>query len=76
MDIKLKSFSRNRKIGAAVFFLCVVLFLSSLIGGAFIYNKASITNYGGGIDDLLLYDSYEKSAVFQREFDSKLNDVL
>ena len=76
MDIKLKSFSRNRRVGTAAFFLCVVLFLSSLIGGAFIYNKASITNYGGGIDDLLLYDSYEKSTVFQREFDSRLNDVL
>lgn len=76
MDIKLKSFNRNRWVGTAAFFLCVVLFLSSLIGGAFIYNKSGITNYGGGIDDLLLYDSYEKSAVFQREFDNKLNDVL
>ncbi len=76
MDIKLKSFSRNRRVGAAAFFLCVVLFLGSLFGGSFIYNKASMTNYGGGIDDLLLYNSYENSAVFQREFESKLYDIL
>ncbi|HYE69674.1 MAG TPA: HAMP domain-containing sensor histidine kinase [Anaerovoracaceae bacterium] len=76
MDIKLKSFSRNRAVERAAFFLCVVLFLSSLIGGAFIYNKADITNYGGGIDDLLLYESYEKSTEFQREFESKLYNIL
>jgi len=76
LDIKLKSFSQKRAVGTAAFFLCVVLFLSSLIGGAFIFNKASITNYGGGIDDLLLYDSYEKSAEFQREFENKLSDIL
>jgi signal transduction histidine kinase len=76
LDIKLKSFSRNKAAGTAAFILCVVLFLSSLAGCAFIYNKASMTNYGIGADDLLLYDSYEQSAMFQREFDNKLSSIL
>lgn len=76
MDTKLKSFSRKRIMDSAAFILCVVLFLISLTGGAFIYNKASITSYGSGIDELLLFDSYERSTVFQREFDDKLSSVL
>ena len=76
MDIKLKSFSQNRAVGAAAFFLCVVLFLSSLAGCALIYNKASRAANFTGIDDLLLYDSYEDSAAFQREFGDKLSSVL
>ncbi len=76
MDTKLKSFSRKRVLDSAAFILCVVLFLSSLTGGAFIYNKANMTNYGNGIDDLLLFDNYKTSAVFQREFDNNLNDVI
>ena len=76
MDIKLKSFSRKRALDSAAFILCVVLFLSSLVGGAFIYNKANMINYGSGVDDVLLFDNYEESAVFQREFDDKLSSVL
>jgi signal transduction histidine kinase len=72
----LKSFSRKRALDSAAFILCVVLFLSSLVGGAFIYNKANITNYGSGVDDVLLFDNYQESAVFQREFDDRLSDVL
>ena len=75
MDIKLKNFSRKRALNSAAFILCVVLFLSSLVGGAFIYNKANMTNYGSGVDDVLLFDNYEKSAVFQREFDDKLSNI-
>lgn len=53
-----------------------MLFLSALAGGAYILNKMSRTSYGNGIDDLLLYDSYEKSAVLQREFEDKLGSIL
>lgn len=76
MDTKLKNFSGRRAVERVAFFLCVVLFLGSLAGGAFIFKKSSITSYGNGVDDLLLFDSYEKSAVFQREFDDKLRSIL
>ena len=76
MDIKSKSFSDNRAVGTIAFFLCVVLFLSTLAGGALIYSGANRTVYGSGIDDLLLYENYEKSAVFQREFENKLSSIL
>ncbi|MDD3168431.1 MAG: HAMP domain-containing sensor histidine kinase [Eubacteriales bacterium] len=76
MDIKLKRFNSHKAVRTAAFLLCVVLFLSSLFGGAFIFNKASMTSYGSGIDDLLLYDSYEKSAVFQMEFENQLSNIL
>ena len=76
MDIKWKSFSGHKAAERIAFILCAVLFLSSLAGCAMIYNKKNIISYGSGVDDLLLYKSYENSAVFQREFDSKLSDVL
>ncbi len=76
MDIKLKRFNSHKVVRATAFLLCVVLFLSTLFGGAFIYNRASMTSYGSGIDDLLLYESYENSAVFQREFENKLSRIL
>ena len=76
MDIKLKSFNQNKFAKAAAFLLCVVFFLSSLTGLGFIYNKASMSYYGTGIDDLLLYNDYQSSAVFQRDFEEKLNTIL
>lgn len=76
MDIKSKSFLRNKIIEAAALFLCGVLFLASLAGFGMIYGTAYISNYGNGIDDLLLYDSYKESAEFQRQFDAKLSDIL
>ena len=58
------------------FWLCIVLFLGTLAGGALLYSKASrVVNYTG-IDDLLLYDNYESSAAFQREFGSRLDSIL
>ncbi|HVI41498.1 MAG TPA: hypothetical protein VM577_12660, partial [Anaerovoracaceae bacterium] len=77
MDIKLKSFSRNRAAGTIAFFLCVVLFLATLVSGTLMFQKATnTTNSGMGVDELLLYGSYEKSAAFQREFSNKLGDIL
>jgi signal transduction histidine kinase len=76
LDIKLKKFSHNRLVEAIAFWLCVVLFLGTLAGGALLYSKASrVVNYTG-IDDLLLYDSYGSSAAFQREFGSRLDSIL
>lgn len=58
------------------FLLCVVTFLASLTGFGFLSGAVNMSDYGTGIDDLLLFDSYEKSAVFQREFDDKLSSIL
>lgn len=60
----------------AAFFLCIVFFLGSLTGFGFLYGAASTSSYGAGVDDLLLYDNYQNSAVFQREFDEKLSSIL
>ncbi len=76
MDIKLKSFNGSRIAQRIAFILCVLLFLSSLAGGAFVFNRMGMTSYGNSIDDLLLYESYEKSAVFQREFETQLSSIL
>ncbi|MEL7658680.1 MAG: hypothetical protein AAGU75_22550, partial [Bacillota bacterium] len=76
MDIKLKSFNQNKITKIVAFMLCVVFFLVSLTGLGFIYNKASMSYFGNGIDDLLLYDSYKESAVFQRDFEDKLSSML
>jgi hypothetical protein len=72
----LKSFKGNKIAERGAFILCVVLFLSSLTGFGLISKAANVSTFGTGIDDLLLYESYEKSAVFQREFDDKLNSIL
>ncbi len=76
MDIKLKSFSRNKVLQRVAFFLCVISFLVSLMGLAFIFNEGSTSYYGNGIDDLLLYNSYEESAAFQTEYNDKLDRIL
>lgn len=76
MDTKSKNFNGRKAVERVAFILCVALFLGALAGGAFIFNKSSITSYGNGVDDLLLFDSYEKSAAFQREFDDKLGSIL
>ena len=76
MDTKLKSFNQNKITRTFAFLLCVVFFLGSLTGFGCIYGAASMSSYGTGIDDILLYDSYEESAAFQREFDDKLNNIL
>lgn len=76
MDIKLKNFNRRRMLDRTAFFLCVVLFLLALAGGAAIFDQSSRTVYEGGIDDLLFFDSYQKSSAFQMEFDRQLNDIL
>jgi hypothetical protein len=76
LDIKLKNFNRRRMLDRTAFFLCVVLFLLALAGGAAIFDQSSRTVYEGGIDDLLFFDSYQKSSAFQMEFDRQLNDIL
>jgi len=76
LDIKSKSFNQNKILKAAVFGLCIIFFLTSLTGMGFIYNKASMSYYGNGIDDLLLYKNYKNSAVFQTEFQDKLNSIV
>ena len=76
MDTKLKNFNQNRIIKVVAFMLCVIFFLTSLTGLGFIYNNASISYYGNGIDDLLLYDNYKESAMFQRDFQDKLDNIL
>lgn len=76
MDTKLKSFKGNKIVERVAFILCVVLFLSSLTGFGLIYKAANVSTFGTGIDDLLLYDSYENSAIFQREFDEKLSSIF
>lgn len=65
-----------KAVRISAFILCVVLFLSTLVGSAFIFSRANMTAYGTGVDDLLLYKSYEKSAVFQREIEEKLSNIL
>ena len=76
MDTKLKRFNQNKITRVAAFFLCIVFFLGSLTGFGFLYGAASTSSYGAGVDDLLLYDNYQNSAVFQREFDEKLSSIL
>ena len=76
MDIKLKSFNQNKITKLITFMLCIVFFLASLTGLGFIYNKASMSYYGNGIDDLLLYDNYKGSAIFQQDFQDKLSTIL
>ncbi|HWQ80275.1 MAG TPA: MFS domain-containing histidine kinase [Anaerovoracaceae bacterium] len=34
------------------------------------------TGYYGNLDEMLLYDSYQESSSFQREFEEKLNQIL
>lgn len=76
MDIKLKNFSTGKAMKRIAFVLCVLFFLGSLTGFAYIYRAVDHTDYGSGIDDVLLYSSYEKSAAFQRDFDAKANSIL
>ncbi|QOX64284.1 HAMP domain-containing histidine kinase [Anoxybacterium hadale] len=76
MDIKLKNFSTGKTMKRIAFFLCVLFFLGSLTGFAYIYRAVDHTDYGSGIDDVLLYSSYEKSAAFHRNFDEKTNRIL
>lgn len=76
MDIKLKNFSTGKAMKRIAFFLCVLFFLGALTGFAYIYRAVDHTDYGSGIDDVLLYPSYEKSAAFQRDFDEKSQSIL
>jgi len=73
LDIKLKRFN---VIKAGVFVLCVVMFLGSFVGFAETLKASSASDNQITIDDALLYDSYKDSAAFQREFDSKADDIL
>lgn len=75
MDIKLKNFSTGKAMKGIAFFLCVLFFLASLTGVAYIFRAIDNSTFGD-VDDVLLYSSYEKSAMFQKDFDYKLNDIL
>lgn len=75
MDIKLKNYSGSKVTKIIAFFVCVVFFLVSLLGFGLVYNKAGFSRYGNNVDDILLYDSYRSSVVFQREFQSKLDNI-
>jgi signal transduction histidine kinase len=61
------------------FALCVALFICALAGGAFLLEAVNYnynTEYYGDVDELLLYDSYQESSAFQREFTEKLDQIL
>ncbi|MHC1719753.1 MAG: sensor histidine kinase [Clostridiaceae bacterium] len=73
MDIKLKRFNG---IKAGVFILCVVMFLGSFVGFAQTLKASSAYDNQITIDDALLYDNYKDGAAFQREFNSRANDIL
>jgi len=73
LDIKLKRFNG---IKAGVFVLCVVMFLGSFVGFAQTLKASSASDNQMTIDDALLYDNYKDSAAFQREFNSRANDIL
>ncbi|MDD4583522.1 MAG: HAMP domain-containing sensor histidine kinase [Eubacteriales bacterium] len=76
MDIKSKKFSENKGIKALAFILCVVFFIGSLVGAGLALGTYSNIDFEGNIDDLLLNNSYQESAAFQREFDWKVNEIL
>lgn len=76
MDIKLKNFRGRRVAGVLAFFLCVVMFLGSLVGLASTFNHSGTASYGMNVEELLTYDSYKNSSAFQRQFSDKLETVM
>ena len=57
------------------FLLCVVLFITTFVAVGFIFRSSELRNYSGNVDDLLLYNDYQGSVEFQREFDFKINTI-
>jgi signal transduction histidine kinase len=76
LDTKLKSYSGSKFTKIIAFVVCVVFFLVSLLGFGLVYNKAGFSHYGNSVDDVLLYDSYQNSVVFQREFQNQLGNII
>lgn len=73
MDIKSKSFNGHKALERTAFFLCVVLFLTALAGGA--VSVQSAQNFDGNVEDLLFSDSYRESAIFQQKFSEVLDEI-
>ena len=73
---RLKNYSESRGVRGIAFFVCIAFFLVSLFGFGLVYNKSEISYHGNSVDDVLLYDSYQDSVVFQREFENQLDSIL
>lgn len=77
MDIKLKSYNRNKAWTIFAFIFCVFFFIATLMTGAMALESVSfISGTGMDVDDVLFYPSYKESADFQREFERKASDIL
>ncbi|HHU17371.1 MAG TPA: HAMP domain-containing histidine kinase [Clostridiales bacterium] len=74
MDTKLKKY--NTGLTVLIFVLCIVLFITSLMGIAIILNKSSELEHLADIDDLLLNDSYQNSKMFQWDVSDKVNNIV
>lgn len=73
MDIKSKSFNGRKALERTAFFLCVVLFLTALAGGA--VSVKATGDFNGSVEELLVCDSYRESASFQQEFLDTLDEI-
>lgn len=77
MDIKLRSFPKQKIFTTAAFILCVVMFIGALSAGAVAIKAATEDEvFSGSVDELILYNHYYESASFQREYQMKLDNIL
>ena len=76
MDIKLKSYNRNKAWTIFAFIFCVFFHRDPMTGAMALESVSFISGTGMDVDDVLFYPSYKESADFQREFERKASDIL
>ncbi len=73
----MKKFNNNIAVRITAFILCAALFITTIIGMAFMGRSTFLVgNSVADVEDILLSDNYKESMSFQNDFNEKLNKIL
>ncbi len=76
MDIKSKSYNKNRGWRILAFILCVVFLVAAFTTAALgVKSISELDGAGVNVEDVLFYPSYKESMSFQWEFESKIREI-